>query len=105
LKNEKKSIASLARSNEVGDDVKLKQVKRPSWDDNKVHDNTGAEDSSLLNSHDLQMDKRNIASVAREFFGTYKPRYRSRRGGLSSLARNGGIRSKIMRARSSGNYY
>ena len=39
-----------------------------------VHDNTGAEDSSLLNSHDLQMDKRNIASVAREFFGTYKPR-------------------------------
>ena len=40
-----------------------------------VHDNTGAEDSSLPNSqHELQMDKRNIASVVREFFGTHKPR-------------------------------
>jgi len=38
LRNEKKSIASLARSNEVGDDVKLKQVKRASWDDNKGTD-------------------------------------------------------------------
>lgn len=39
-----------------------------------VHDYTDAEESSLLDSHDLQMDKRNIASVAREFFGTYQPR-------------------------------
>jgi len=105
LKNEKKSIASLARSNEVGDDVKLQHVKRPSLESDKVHDYTDAEESSLLDSHDLQMDKRNIASVAREFFGTYQPRYRSRRGGLSSLARNGGVRSKIMRTRTSNNYY
>jgi len=105
FKNEKKSIASLARSNEVGDDAKLQLAKRAPLKSDKVHDNTDAEDSSLLDSHDLQMDKRNIASVAREFFGNYQPRYRSRRGGLSSLARNGGVRSKIMRARSPDNYY
>jgi len=103
LKNEKKSIASLARSNEVGDDAKLNKIKRSESDE--VHDNTDAEESSFVDTNDIQMDKRNIASVAREFFGTYKPRYRSRRGGLSSLARNGGIRSKIMRSRNSGSYY
>jgi len=34
LRNEKKSIASLARINEVGDDAKLKQEKRTPLDNN-----------------------------------------------------------------------
>jgi len=99
LKNhdKKRSIASLARSDEVPNG------KRSSLNEDQEHDLHGAEDSTLSDPSELQMDKRNIASVAREFYGSYKPGYTrygiSTRGGLSSLARNGGIRNKIMRTR------
>ena len=49
-----------------------------------VNDINGAEE--LSDPSELQMDKRNIASVAREFYGSYKPgsRYDSKSPPLSS---------------------
>ena len=38
-----------------------------------VHDINGAEESTVSDPSELEMDKRNIASVAREFYGSYKP--------------------------------
>ena len=40
-----------------------------------VNDTDGAEDSSLSDPSELEMDKRYIGSVAREFYGSYKPGY------------------------------
>ena len=38
-----------------------------------VNDINGAEESTLSDPSEIEMDKRNIGSVAREFYGSYKP--------------------------------
>jgi len=84
---DKKSVAALARNNNFVDH----EEKRDSVDTNQAI-------RTPSDSNDPMEEKRNIASVASDFYESAKDRYgRLRRGGLSSLARNGYIKSKIMR--------
>jgi hypothetical protein len=84
---DKKSVAALARNNNFVDH----EEKRDSVDINQAI-------RTPSDSNDPMEEKRNIASVASDFYESAKDRHgRLRRGGLSSLARNGYIKSKIMR--------